>query len=453
LASRTGAQSDWKAYFTAGRAAYELNEYEQSRKHFVAALEANANAPNAKKEIERCEARIREETDGSYDFLAMTASVTLQTVHVDVGSFLNRTIVKDSPHHGRGLFAACDIKAGELIYCEKATCLPNQYNIEHNSAALYACMVELGFNNPSVHRKMLELYGGNYERTGKEGSVVDGVPVLDVFLLETIRRKNCFSGVHSSARASRHENHGKEGLSRGLWRHAAYVNHACLPNSNRSFIGDMLISVATTNIKAGTELSQIYQPPKAVFTARAEQFRNWGFVCGCALCDGEKKSPMEMHAKRYAILADIEAFIIKRDPQKHWPDSALRTVEKWARQLEEIHEPEIYGNLPRLTLVWPSMWLVHAYRTRKNHGKTVKWALHALRNFGFLTPLKDGAIHVYKDEYNAVTTFEVVKAMKYASDAYSAMGQKELAAQALGGAKLGFKTLMGFENDLSIAGF
>ena len=45
------------------------------------------------------------------------------------------------------------------------------------------------------------------------------------------------------------------------------------------------------------------------------------------------------------------------------PDAAIRTMERMAKQLEELHEPEVYDGLPRLTLVFPMMWLIRAYRT------------------------------------------------------------------------------------------
>jgi hypothetical protein len=50
-------------------------------------------------------------------------------------------------------------------------------------------------------------------------------------------------------------------LSTGFWRKAAYLNHSCVPNCSRAFIGDMMIIRATCFIPAGTELTHQYLSP------------------------------------------------------------------------------------------------------------------------------------------------------------------------------------------------
>jgi hypothetical protein len=446
LAARTGGDSDWKANLMAARAAYELSKWQEACKYIEAAIEMNSSAPNLKKEHERCIARLKEQADGIYDFPALAESVGSKNINMDQADFLRNTEVRDSPHHGRGLFAARDIKAGEIIFVEKATCLPDEFNPEHNSAALFGVLLEQCCKNPSIHTKVLDMYGGAYKRSGLEGKLIDGMPVVDVFLIESIRRKNCFSGPKTSIRAANIDWAVKDGLSRGLWQYAALANHACLPNSTRSFVGDLMISIATTNIRKGAELSHIYLPPKAVYLARLAQFRsNWGFACKCVLCVGESASPVEAHEKRAKVLGEIQATISKKNPAKHVPDATIRVVERLTRQLEDLHEDEVYGTLPRLMMVWPHMWLLQAWRTRKQHAKVVKYGLAALRSFGFLTPLKEGKLWVYKDENSCITTFEVVKVLNCLKEAWIKLGEKELPAQCDEAWKLTFKTLVGFE--------
>ena len=437
LASRGGA-TNWRANFVAARAAYELNDYDQSKKHFDAALEEEAAPANVKKEYERCLKRLEEQEKGNHDWAAISKTVTTKNIHLDKATYNKKTQPRDSPHHGRGLFATRDIKAGEIIYAEKATCVPNEFNPDHNSAAAYAQLVELCKNNPSVHDKVLDLYGGSYKRSGKEGSWVDERQVLDVYLLESIRRKNCFSGTHVTAdAASPNWNMWKHGLSRGVWVYSAYSNHACLPNSNRSFVGDMLISVAVVDIPKDTEITQIYMPPKAAYQLRADQYRkSWGFACDCALCEGEKQSPKEQHEKRFKALAEIEATLRRKNmsPKRRHTDAEIRVLEKLAAKLEALHEPEVYDELPRLMMVWASMWLVEAWNTRKKWNKVVRWALEVLRNFGFVRPLRgpDGkgegdksVLWVYRDQ-NASITFETTKAFKLLEHAWKQLGQDDL---------------------------
>ena len=64
------------------------------------------------------------------------------------------------------------------------------------------------------------------------------------------------------------------------------------------------------------------------------------------------------------------------------------------RKLEDLHEEAVYGRLPRLALVWPTMWLLEAYSGQRNHRMTVKWAAQVLRNFGFLLPADGADLHL-----------------------------------------------------------
>ncbi|KXH44961.1 TPR domain-containing protein [Colletotrichum salicis] len=453
--SSTGGSLDWKSHFLAGKAAYGLTDFHTSKQHFEAALELKPEAANIRKEYERCLARL-EEKKGNYDLASMTAGVTSKNIHIDRASFLSRTEVRDSPHHGRGLFATEDIKAGEIIFAERATSVPNEFNPEHNAAAAYAQLVELCADNPTIHNKVLDLHGGSYKRSGQEGTLIDGMPVIDVFLLESIRRKNCFSGAQVSAQAANPEwDMWKQGMSRGLWVYSAYANHACLPNANRSFIGDMLITTATVDIPVGTEITHIYLPPKAAYLLRMPQFRrSWGFVCSCALCAGEAKSATELHQTRNTTLAEIEALIRRKRPTKFYPDARIRQVEKLTNKLSTLHEKVVYDDLalPRLMLVWPTMWLVEVWHTRKQWNKVVKWGSEVFRNFGFVEPMRDGRLWMYKNT-QAVTTFEVIRALKWSAEAYAALGEDMLAEDCLDAARIGLKTMVGFVTDETFAAF
>lgn len=447
LTAMTTKESDWKLYVTAARAAYGLRNFELSKTYYESALERQPEVASVQKELEKCEARIKEATEGNYDFKAMARSITQKEIHLDHASYFAKVEVRDSPVHGRGLFATKDIKAGELVYCEKAVCVPNEFNLNHNSAALFSNLVRTCHDNPSLHAQVLDLHGGSYARSGHEGKVVDEVPVVDIFLVESIRRKNCFSGPRiSDAMWLKRSSPRKDGMSRGLWLKASYSNHSCTPNTNRAFIGDVLVSTATKDIAAGAEITQVYAAPKALYANRAQQFRNWAFECACPLCAAERASPEENQEKRRKTLAELEVIFKKKPATRFQPDATIRPVERLARQLEAAHEEGTYGaGLPMLPMVWPSMWLLQAYHTRGNHRKTIKWAHAALRAFGFGEVVRDGQVVAYGEgAERSVTTFEVVKALKFAADAHVGMGEDELAKKFIEAARVGYTTLSGF---------
>ena len=449
LASKRGEATDWKAYFTAGRAAYGLCDYRASREYYEGALELNAKGPGLQREYDRCLARLREEAEGVFDFNKMVETVSVQNVHLDNATYVAPTFVADSPTHGRGVFAKRDIKAGELIFCEKAILMPNQYQPNQASAALYAMVIRQLYDNPSIAPSVLRLHGGDYERSGAEGSIVDGVPVVDVFLLESIRLKNCFSSPLSTLEDTKPNTEAMR-MAKGIWTYASYMNHSCVPNSMRSFIGDMLISRATRDISAGEEIFQHYVPVKAHPALRQAQFREgWGFECTCSLCLGEAKSMPENIEKRRQLLRDIEKIANKKQPKTIVPDATIRSIDRLAKQLEEAHESDVYDGLPRLMLIFPTMYLLETYKWRKNHAKVVATAMKLLRNFGFVVRGDDPRTIFENVDYPFLMTIHVVTAMKFAADAYKAMGQPELAVRCAEAATFGYSLITGFENDAS----
>ena len=93
------------------------------------------------------------------------------------------------------------------------------------------------------------------------------------------------------------------------------------------------------------------------------------------------------------------------------------------------------------------MWLLQAYHTRGNHKKTIKWAHAALRAFGFTEVVRDGHVVVYGEgAAGSVSTFEVVKALKFAADAHAGLGEDDLAREYIEAARIGYTTLSGFSD-------
>ena len=364
LASLTGALTDWRAYFNAAKASYGLCNYKECRRMLESALEKNPKAPGVRKEYERCLARLREEEEGEYDFQAMLEATTPQRVHLDHASFFGKTEVRQSPMHGQGLFATADIKSGDVIFVEKATVMPNQYIPTRASASLYANLVRQLLDNPSLATKILDLYGGEeHVRTGAEGTFVDGVPVVDVFVVEGIRLKNCFSCPISTLEETKPDSKTGDVQAKGLWCYASYLNHSCVPNSQRSFIGDIFISRACRDIAAGEEIFHQYVPVRSGWDDRQTRYADWGFICACPLCLAEGHSPPDRRQKRLELLYEIEKFGHKKAPRVFIvPDASIRNMERQNKQLEDLHEPDIYDELPRLTLIFGLMWLIRAYR-------------------------------------------------------------------------------------------
>lgn len=89
----------------------------------------------------------------------------------------------------------------------------------------------------------------------------------------------------------------------GIWLLASRINHSCIGNCQRSFIGDMQIVRANKDLKAGTELVFPYQQPKPFDSYEEAQKRlsGWGFCCDCNLCRDKKATSGSTILKRQSI--------------------------------------------------------------------------------------------------------------------------------------------------------
>jgi hypothetical protein len=205
----------------------------------------------------------------------------------------------------------------------------------------------------------------------------------------------------------------------------------------------MMILRATSDIPAGTEITHQYMAPDPLYKARQESFRTlWEFDCDCPLCSTEKHSSDFEHQQRWDVVKKIKADVMKWSPGSKIPVATIRYVERLKKKLEQLHEQETYKDMPRLSLVYPTIWLAEAYRSLRNPRKTIKYALEILRNFGFVDPVREG-VQLQLDYSRAIANRESLNALLYAAEAYQAIGKLELAKQCEIEAKKMFLILSG----------
>jgi hypothetical protein len=190
----------------------------------------------------------------------------------------------------------------------------------------------------------------------------------------------------------------------------------------------MMLIRATCSIPAGTELVQQYSSPDEDFTVRREFFQShWGFECDCVLCTTESQSPEPMHQKRRDLVAKIKVEVLKSPVNTRIPGATIKYIERLTKKLEDFHEKSIYASLPRLLLVHPTIWLTEQYRSLRNPSKTLKYAFEVLRNFGFVDAVKDGKLDL--DYAKGIVNSESFNALRYAAEAYLAVGKVELSGR------------------------
>ncbi|KAL6407529.1 TPR domain-containing protein [Ilyonectria robusta] len=288
---------DAKAYYRAGLAAYALGDFMDAKSHFEAQEKLQPDNAYAKFNLRRIEMRLQEEATGLYNLKKAVGSLSKNQGRPDVASFNGHTEVRSSPGAGRGLFATRDIPPGDIVMCEKAFCVVWGYEpeacctltcdvrddatIRVFPAGLQKAVVQKLLNNPSQAEKVLDLFG---DCTGLGNKLLerDGGPIIDTFQIHDIIQRNAF-GLGQQT-----EDEDISNASTGLWIRASYINHSCVPNTKKDYIGDLMILRATHYITGGEEITHAYDESSDYEARTAALHKNWGFKCWCALCAVEE---------------------------------------------------------------------------------------------------------------------------------------------------------------------
>ena len=143
--------------------------------------------------------REMERSTGAYDFAQMQRDAdTLQPPHLDYATYIGLIGRQDTGTRGRGMFLIADVKAGDLLLCEKAFCyadddmgmwepelvvhanevLPDESRVVAGGHRLLrkSCAQKVHLN-PSLALQFNDLYHGQYRPVSARDA--DGNPVTD----------------------------------------------------------------------------------------------------------------------------------------------------------------------------------------------------------------------------------------------------------------------------------
>lgn len=363
---------DSKAYFRAGSAAYALAEYEDAKGYFEEQDRLQPDNKTAKINVQRSSKRMEEREKGNHDMNKVVASLARTQGKPDVASYDGQTKVKKSPGAGRGLFAARDFKAGELIMCEKAFCivsskdkaaavtaltvdLDEDFTIRVFPAGLHRAVVQKLLDNPSQAAKVLALDSGAYTGLGEKATSSAEGPVVDTFQVQHIVQRNAFGLGPQS------DDEDVSNATTGLWARAAYLNHSCVANSVKDFAGDLMVVRAAQNIKAGEEITHSYEETGDYDARMASLQRTWGFKCKCKLCKAEEKDSAEVRAKRKALEKEANEFVQSNNPSGA-RIIATTKAKRMKKALEDTYDEKRFKDLPKLATRVIDHWLAIAQR-------------------------------------------------------------------------------------------
>lgn len=188
--------SSEKALFRKSQALYHLQRFGESCEVHELLSKEYPNNTTAKKEFDRATARLAEGQSGEYPFKQLQREAAKRRPpRLDRATYIGPVSVRPTESCGRGLFTTEAVRAGDLLFCEKA--FAHAFHDEHgdsskisllmntetqtmtmgSQAELISLIVQKLYKNPSLMSTFTDLYRGSY--TSLDTSEVDGRPVVD----------------------------------------------------------------------------------------------------------------------------------------------------------------------------------------------------------------------------------------------------------------------------------
>ncbi|OAA50848.1 TPR domain protein [Beauveria brongniartii RCEF 3172] len=391
-----------KAVFREIRALYELAYFDRCLERLRYFTEHYPKNDDAKVEMNRVKARLREKNDGAYSFASMYKQARQSPALIDCATFSEPVEIRESPGRGRGLFTVNAVKAGDLLLCEKAfvykQCdvnsrrqsvlmdLGQKRGFAGGQAEILTQAVQNLYHNPEYSRPFLQLHRGDYKAVRRQRA--DGNPIADSFLAARIMSLNVFGSprttlevvIEALKKEKSVRDNDEDGFdTSGIWIKASYVNHSCVGNCHRSFIGDMLILRAAADMEPGTELVFSYRQTKELETYHDVQrsLNNWSFTCDCALCRAKHATPAAQLSRRKLLFKRLQDIV---DTQQDIP---LAKGVRLLNQIKDTYTASNSAELPRPDLSRLYLSMATEYARQGDPRKCMDLLLRGLSAFGY----------------------------------------------------------------------
>jgi tetratricopeptide (TPR) repeat protein len=467
---------DCKAFYRAGRALYELADYQEAKTMFDRCLQLSPQDKDGLRELKRTVLRITEERDGHFDFVAMSENITLtKDFRAKQASHVRRTEIKQTEDRGKGLFATQPIACGDIVLCEKAFVAEHppwlkpqkmqNFIVSPSSkhvfwgghAETWSAAVRKVFHNPSLASRLLDLCArSNYNshlvrQQATPVNMVDDLPIIDVFHILDLLENNGLGFMARPDQTQAYPNIPRPQLGAhydclGIWPVASRANHSCLPNVEYSFLGDFMLVRANKDILKGEEIALSYVPPTGNFEQQKMALRNWNFKCECRLCCAET----EWDGTRSNLLSAADSYEEAEPPiavpNKHILDLDRRTepavrlinvVKLYIDQIQDTYPTALFSDLPTIGLAKRHAWLMRAYvmgggksyssSPTTSRNTACMYAQAVIRDHGFKPIIEVPGEKVSYDRENVIMTTDLVDAFMFLSLFYEMKGNTVLA--------------------------
>jgi hypothetical protein len=211
--------------------------------------------------------------------------------------------------------------------------------------------------------------------------LVERIILLNSFGCPLLSRESHIRTVKGDDDTDKKSN--KQFHSSGVWSMASYINHSCLSNARRSFIGDMMTVRASRDLPPNTEITFWYKSPMTRDPKESPvNLQHWGFKCDCLLCQDTRSASRSVLSNRNRISSDLRRlFKTSKMNLRKIEDKISTLASTYCRPASEV---------PRLALDSPYLSLAAIYASSRNHKKAVEFGLMCLESLGFV--VKGGKI-------------------------------------------------------------
>jgi tetratricopeptide (TPR) repeat protein len=372
---------DCKAFYRAGRALYELADYQAAKTMLDRCLQLSLRDKDGLRELKRTVLRLAEERDGHFDFMAMSENITsTKDFRAKEASYVRRTEIKQTADRGKGLFTTQPIACGDIVLCEKAFVAeppawlkpqkmqnfivsPSSKHVFWGGhAETWFAVVRKVFNNPSLASRLLDLCArSNYNshlarQPATPVTIVDDLPIIDVFHILDLLENNGLGFMARPDQTQAYPNIPRPQLGvhydcLGIWPVTSRANHSCLSNVEYSFLGDFMLVRANKDIPKGEEISISYAPPTGKFEQQKMTLRNWNSKCDCKLCcaetewDGTRSnllSAADTYEEAEPPIAIPEKGILGLDRRTEPADQLINVVKLYIDQIQDTYPTALY---------------------------------------------------------------------------------------------------------------
>lgn len=168
-----------KALFRAAEALYYLGLFGECLAVTEMILRVNPGNKEASAVFSRTQDRLKEKNSAAFEFPNLQKNaMKLNPPLFDIATYVGPIEVKQTANKGRGMFLTADVKAGDILLCEKAFCYahmapnsgisvlmyPETDRVVHGGQAdLINAIVRKMYLNPSIARQVRALHHGDYQ--------------------------------------------------------------------------------------------------------------------------------------------------------------------------------------------------------------------------------------------------------------------------------------------------